>query len=521
MSPATLPLVESAAGTEAPMLAPEQGTQDTGVAAQPNPLPADAPAPPTTPALATSNDDELTTIQNLTMDDVIDPDVLARLKERAMGHSGVRGVVDAVTKGLVRGNLNTIHPGEGNQLAAMDQQDQQDAMHTLTALEGQLNMYKKEALRQHTLRKATDDKQSRAMDQARFKQDSAIVNETMKRANVIGVSGPVPPTAEEIQKDPEAATAWANQMSQLIEGKQMRLDIVAKQVPMFETAIKAGVLDPEKVGAAWDGVLASNGVSAQEASQYWSGVRLMLVSSAAQVKKQKDAQVATRNAQTANIASMIKERGVRSERLDKAFASNNLNEATVQLRLAENQNLAIESQLNDVNMDIADAMAKGADPQLLADMKVQRAKLQQMQLDNKNLIAYGYDTFRKNFNAQQPHVAINDAATEALTDLQKALPPDAKNGGPSQVELGQAMSTGTIRDFLKKYRDDPRIKGYYQTIASRAIITQPPQSGQLVTDTVDGMRMKYGEKDKMFQTLTQPSTMPAPSPQGQPSGQPK
>jgi len=51
MSPATLPLVESAAGTEAPMLAPEQGTQDTGVAAQPNPLPADAPAPPKHPRL--------------------------------------------------------------------------------------------------------------------------------------------------------------------------------------------------------------------------------------------------------------------------------------------------------------------------------------------------------------------------------------------------------------------------------------------------------------------------------------
>lgn len=477
-----------------PGVAPEPVTSS----AAPPPMPAATP-PPTTeiPPVAAADDAEAQSIQNLKLEDIIDPTILNAL--RAQINPRQKTVMESIAEGIGRAGAEFNHPGAGIMIDQLEEKKKQDAMDTLTKLEAQLGIYKREALRQHNESKKGADQ----LKQLQIKQTSAQVAQTMKDAHALGVSGPIPPTAEQIEKDPTSVALWQDQMSQIIEKRRMRNEIISKQLPIYEKLSKDGSMDPKLINKSFMDMLTANGVDEGEKAQYYNSMGLMLQANAEQAKKVKDSYIAQRSAAAVNLMNMAKDRDKREARLTAAMAKGDMHAASMEMKGIEQDKAHVAQQIATMQIQIAAATAGETlqagqpgyvPPGTAQSLNVQLQQLLVVQKNYEDLELAATDHMTKAFNAQNPTVAINDATLEAQKALFSAWP--------------EAAKAPDLNQFLKINKNDPRAKQYYQSILDRCLTALGPVNGQLCADYIDQQNMKYRKKDALTGVFMQPSVSP-------------
>lgn len=508
VAPTTPPIAPS--NTNEAMVQPGASPEAAPVEAAAPPLP-EGGAPIATSVSKTStsepnvSDEELDQIQSYGLDDVVDPEVLQALRDKALPKHGPGALLESITKGLNYAGAEFRKPGSSQPMIAQDEKDQADALNTLTQLEGQVNQYKREALRQHAVRKATEAKSDTNLQKVQFQEQSRMVRETLKQAQTLGVTPPIPPTTEAIAKDPESVTAWIDQANQLIEQKRTAHDIVGKQIPLFEEMAKRGA-DGKLIHKAFDDMLSANGISEAEKKQMYGSVGLMLESQAQQTKNKNDAWLKERSMRSANLQSMIKGRDDTATRLSQNIAKGDVHAASIELRQLTNQKLHVAQQLGTLQTQIAMATASqqaGLQPgqpgyvpeEIITSLSAEVAQLQTLQANLENLELYATDSLTKNFNVTRADVALNDKTREAKMQLISQWP-----------EAQQAFGAGGIDQFIKDHKSDPRVREYFQGIANSYIISVPPASGQAASDHIDQNRIKHLNKDSAYNNFMGPLT---------------
>jgi hypothetical protein len=503
------PMVEAPSGEGIQI---QQGAASEPISAEAPKPPLPEPTPEVTPTVTPEVDTDFEAVESLQLSDIIDPQIIEGLKGQAFPQQkGWRGVVQSISEGLAAANAEWNQPGGGNAYRQGQEAKRMEAMKTLASLDQQLNLYKREAIRQRSVAKKATATQDAAMQKAQFQANAQAVREAMVNARKVGVVGPAPPTTEVMFKDPEAVQVWLGIMNELIAEKQSRMQVISQQLPMFEKLAKDGGQTPEQIKAAWFSVLSANGMSQVDIDQYWKAPGMMLESIARQAQNRNAAWVKERAARTADIGNRMKNRDKTAQRLDDIFmggGAKNAQAAQTELRLLANQKLSVQKAIADAMLRksvVSAALASGKEdifsPDTLANIDSNLMELQTLENDLSQLEEQATMMMAQRFNAQRPEVAMYDIQGEAIGELVKTYPEFGQVFALDQ--MGGLGYSNSIK-FLEDHKTDARVIAYRQGILNNAM-RLPQGSRQGFIDRIDQQRQKILNKDSFMPTVPPPT----------------
>lgn len=232
-----------------PDVAPAQaaGTAPASFTAPPEVLPPAAPAPAAAPTAAASTPTaeppafgDVRELFNFKLEDLVPPDILAKLNERAQGSTGWKDFARHLSMAALAG----FDPAITRQLIMADEADQEQAQNALANLYFQVGLANKEGARQAAMALREEDRQTHQQQIAEGKQAAAEYEARLREVgdlqqHAVGVDIGAPSEAE--LRDGAAYQRWYAKAVKKIAA-DTAVERLHTEIPkMAEIAAKTGI----------------------------------------------------------------------------------------------------------------------------------------------------------------------------------------------------------------------------------------------------------------------------------------
>lgn len=483
------------------------------------------PAPTVAAAKADPEDKLYEQILNMGLDEMFGKDYVSQLQERAAG-KGLRPdmsgrqkfetIANAVSSGLQP-------PREREAALDRDMREQQNAVNTLAQMQGQLNTYKREAIRQRSAETRGEATAQATMNRTMAREMMGEMNKIQTEASALGVVLPKRPDWKELSEDPDLGTVWQQQASEIMGPRKAGLVLLQQQLPLYTKMAQNvnAAPPPGAMKAMWRKTTAAAGFSEDDHARLFAAQGEVLEGEAANARSMGNARKDKISAQIASLKTNDSLKADREARLADAMQNNDEFKASIALRdlqaqqqrMVKEQNAHAQAYLAAASESIDPRTGvKWADETARADFRNQESAYLTT-LDNQ---IKGNDAAISKWRTLSFQKFGRDIWQVANDSSQRVM---QRNAAAIQAGFSAAAAKNpklTLDAYL--LTNDPAAHKFRQDFLSEIYLTQPPEKVQAMIDTVGVDMLKtleeqhhYTAADLAQQAASQPTQTTGPT----------